>query len=199
MSLDLPPSPWLWSTSTSCQQIVLPSLLLPWSAMRPPTPSGHERSNGYPDFVLPSSNVPSESEVGVDSDDSLFRAASLDTPTKGNDELFWMPDGDIERVWGTAFMFINDNGPIAAPAPYIHSILFTAAPNTHCQLIPSSQGHMLLKFDSKADQDTVANLSPIIHDDARLTIERAKESSNRFILDQPWLVAISVTEFPGEH
>jgi hypothetical protein len=109
-----------------------------------------------------------------------------------------MPEEDIERVWRTAFALINDDGPIATPAPYIHFVLFAVAPNTHYRLIPSSRGHMLLKFDSKADRDAVANLNPIIHDGARLTIERTEESSNRFVLDQPWLVAISATEFPGE-
>lgn len=43
-----------------------------------------------------------------------------------------MPKGDMERVWRTAFAFINDDGPIATLAPYIRSVLFMVAPNTHC-------------------------------------------------------------------
>jgi hypothetical protein len=70
------------------------------SALPAPSPVCHvatntsrwrEDSDKYADFVLPSSDVPSESEEEVDSDGSLFRAASSDTPAGGNDELLWMP------------------------------------------------------------------------------------------------------------
>lgn len=105
----------------------------------------------------------------------------------------------MERVWRTAFAFINDNGSTTTPAPYTPSVLAAVAPTTYCWLMASPRGYMLLKFNSRADRDALASLSPIIHDGARFTLERAEASSNRFVLDQPWLAAISAVDFLGEH
>lgn len=91
---------------------------------------------------------------------------------------------NMELAGRTAFTFINLDGPMDNPGPYIHSVLFTVAPTIHYRLIPSSRGHMLLRFDSKADSDAVASLSPIIHNGTRLTLERSEETSNHFILEQ---------------
>lgn len=54
---------------------------------------------------------------------------------------------------------------------------------------------MMLCFDSHGDRDAVTDLTPITHDDARLTLERAEETSNRFTIEQKWLMAVSAVDF----
>ena len=39
---------------------------------------------------------------------------------------------------------------------------------------------MMLRFASRIARDAVVGLSPIIHDGARLSLERSKETSNSF-------------------
>lgn len=110
-----------------------------------------------------------------------------------------MPEGDMERVWHSAFVFISVDGPIDELAPYIRSAITAAAPHLPCRFIPSGSGHMMLRFDSKADRDSLARLSPIIHNGASLTVEKAEEADSWFVLEQPWLVALSSKDYPGEH
>lgn len=105
----------------------------------------------------------------------------------------------MERVWRSAFAFISVDGPTDEPAPYIRSAITAAAPHLPCQFIPSGRGHMMLRFESKAVHDSLARLSPIIHDGASLTIERAEDADGRFVLEQPWLVALSSKDYLGEH
>lgn len=49
-------------------------------------------------------------------------------------------------------------------------------------MFPSSRGHMLLHFDSRADRDEVVDLSLIEHDGGHVTLERPEDTSNRFII-----------------
>jgi hypothetical protein len=51
---------------------------------------------------------------------------------------------------------------------------------------------MLLRFNSKEDRDTVANLSPVIYDGAHVSLERSEETTNRFEVKLDWLVALAV-------
>lgn len=110
-----------------------------------------------------------------------------------------MPKIDMERVWRLTFVFINVDDPTDELAPYIRTVLSAAVPNLPCRLIPFSRGHMMLRFASKADRDSFATMSPINHDGATLTVEKAEEADSRFILDQPWLVVLYSKDLPGEH
>jgi hypothetical protein len=58
---------------------------------------------------------------------------------------------------------------------------------------------MLLRYDSHGNCNAMADLSPIIHDGTRLTLEQSEKTSNRFEIIQPWLVAISAVDFLEEH
>lgn len=152
---------------------------------------------------LPPPSEPSEeeetSEEEVDSDSSPFRADSRDPLAGGEDSVTWMPEGDMERMGRIAYIYINVDGLSDNPAPFIRAALFAAAPTVYCQLLPSSRGNMMLRFNNRADHDGVVGLSPIIHDGARLTLEWAEETSNRFVIQQRWLVAVSAVDFPEEH
>ena len=63
----------------------------------------------------------------------------------------------------------------------------------------SSRGHVMVKFDSRADSNIAGDLSPIIYDGTKLMIEHSEESSNHFVLDQSWLEAISLVDFSSKH
>lgn len=43
------------------------------------------------------------------------------------------------------------------------------------------------------------DLSPIHHDVAHLTLERPEDTSNKFVIRRPWLLAVVTTDFPEEH
>jgi hypothetical protein len=58
---------------------------------------------------------------------------------------------------------------------------------------------MMLCFDSRGDRDAVTGLSPIIHQGTHMSLEHVEEMSNRFSIEQKWLVAVSVVDFPKEH
>lgn len=80
------------------------------------------------------------SEEEVDFDRSSFHADSLDPLAGGEDDITWMPPGDMERAGKVAYAYININGPSNNPAPFIHEALFSGAPTVHCTLHPSSRG-----------------------------------------------------------
>lgn len=124
---------------------------------------------------------------------------SPDPLAGGNDDITWMPPGDTEHVGKIAYAFINIDRPSNNPAPFIYAALFSAAPMLHCRLHTSSRGNMMLHFGSRGDRDAVVDLSPIIHDGTRLSLERADETSNRFTIEQQCLVAVSAIDFLEEH
>lgn len=104
----------------------------------------------------------------------------------------------MEHAAKVAYAYINVDSPSDNSAPFIRATLFSVAPTVHYTLHPSSRG-MMLHFVSRGDCDVVVGLSPIIHDGARLSPERSKETSNRFRIELKWLVAVSVVDFPEEH
>ena len=105
----------------------------------------------------------------------------------------------MERVGKIAYAYINVDGPTDNLAPYICSTLFLAAPIVHCRLCASSRGHMLLCFNSHGDLNAMVDLRPIIHNGTCLTLEQSEETSNRFEIVQPWLVAILTIDFLEGH
>lgn len=109
------------------------------------------------------------SPFGVDSDIHEDGAAA---------GILWMPPSDMAHVEQVANAFINEDGPIFNLAPYIHDAIFSVAPTINFHMLPSSRGHMLLRFDNKGDRDSIASLSPIIYDGARVFLEHWEETSN---------------------
>jgi hypothetical protein len=143
----------------------------------------------------------SQEEDEVDSHGSPFRSASsADTEEEEVDrDILWMPEGDMARASKIAYASVTEDGPVHNPAPFIHSALFSAAPGIHYRMFPSSRGHMLLHFDSMAERDYMVHLSPITHDGSHVLLVHSEEGPNHFITYQPWLAALSVTNFPDEH
>jgi hypothetical protein len=106
-----------------------------------------------------------------------------------------MSKGDMAHASKIAYASVAEDGPVHNPAPFIHS----AAPGIHYRMFPSSRGHMLLCFDSMAEHDYMVHLGPITHDGSHVSLVRSEEGPNRFITYQPWLAALSATNFPDEH
>lgn len=142
-----------------------------------------------------------EEEDEVDSYGSPFRSASpADTEEEEVDrDILWVPERDMTCASKIAYASIAEDGPVHIPAPFVHSALFSAAPGIHYRMFPSSRGHMLLCLDSMAERDYMVHLSPIAHDGSHVSLVRSEEGLNRFITYQPWLAALSATNFPDEH
>lgn len=135
----------------------------------------------------------------VDSYGSPFYEASPDDSEDADRDILWMPEGDMERAGRTAYALISEDGPIFSPAPFIYAAIFSVAPRTGFRMFPSSRGHMMVRFDSVAESDFIVDMSPIAHGGAQLSLERSEESPYRSVLHQPWLAAISATNFQDEH
>lgn len=76
------------------------------------------------------SSFPSDSKEGsqgeddeVDSFGSLFRAASHVDSGDANQNIQWMPEGDMERTGKIVYAFINEDGLTNNLASYIRSLL----------------------------------------------------------------------------
>lgn len=135
----------------------------------------------------------------VDSYGSPFYEASPDDSEDADRDILWMPEGDMERAGRTAYALISEDGPIFSPAPFIYAAIFSVAPRTGFRMFPSSRGRMMVRFDSVAESDFIVDMSPIAHGGAQLSLERSEESPYRSVLHQPWLAAISATNFQDEH
>jgi hypothetical protein len=84
----------------------LPVLLLPAAASARDMYEDGSDSSGNDDA----------SEEEVDSDGSLFRADSPDPLAGDDNDIIWMPSGDMERVGKIAYGYINIDGPSDNPA-----------------------------------------------------------------------------------
>lgn len=86
----------------------------------------------------------------VDSEGSPFHGSP--PPSSAEDgvdlSLLWMPPGDMEFASRVVFATINEDAPTASPAPFIRGAMFSVANNVHFRMFPSSQGHMMLVFNS---------------------------------------------------
>lgn len=133
----------------------------------------------------------------VNSYDSPFHNASPEDSQEAPHDILWMPEGDMDRASKIAYTFINEDGPVHASAPYLRSTI-SIDQGVHFRMFPSSRGHKLLRFDSKAEHDLIMDISPIIHDGAHVSLEWSEESPNPFIIDLSWLVALSATNFLEE-
>jgi hypothetical protein len=77
--------------------------------------------------------------------------------------------------------------------------MFSVVPTVHFTMHASSCVNIMLRFDSRGDRNVVLGLNPIIHDGARISLERVEEMSNRFFIEQKWLMAVSAVNFLKEH
>jgi hypothetical protein len=162
----------------------------------------------------------SKSSSEVYSDDSAIHGSTPPSSTGGLYlGLLWMPPSNTEFASRVAYATINDGAPASSPAPFIKAALFSMASNVHFRMYTSSQGHMLLVFDSTIEHDVLAlrgNQQPLPREprvaDCGLghpfpcsTLEHGGHSGSLQAAgtvvenDLEWLVAVSATRFPAKH
>ena len=142
----------------------------------------------------------SKSSSEVYSDDSVIHGSTPPSSTGGLYlGLLWMPPSNTEFASRVAYTTINDGAPASSPAPFIKAALFSMASNVHFRMYTSSQGHMLLVFDSTIEHDVLVHVSPIVHGGGSLSIVRSEETNNRFHVNPEWLIVVSATRFPAQH
>jgi hypothetical protein len=111
---------------------------------------------------------------------------SSDVDVCGLHRVLWMPPGDMERVGRIAFTTLNEDSPTFNPAPSSVQCCSRWLSRSTTALSPPPE-NLLLRFDSRADRDVVVDLSPIIHEGRRITLERSEKTTNRFVIHTPWL------------
>ncbi|CAN6180743.1 unnamed protein product [Urochloa humidicola] len=148
------------------------------------------------------SEAADESEVGRDefitSDRSPDRAPSL-AATVADDDVLWMPRGNMARARRIAYAFVHPDAPTIHYAPYIRAAVRSIASGARFRLFPSSRGTLGLLFESPAMRDYVVDASPIDHEGGHINLERSEAADNRFQIIPPWLALVSVMGFLDEH
>jgi len=81
----------------------------------------------------------------------------------------------------------------------IRAALLQTAPLLPVDLLPSSHGAMLLRFESQGDRDSLHLLSPIAAAGATIFLQKPNETANRFYCVPTWLAFVLVLDFPIEH
>lgn len=76
----------------------------------------------------------------MDSYGSPFRMADSSNSEEFTRGILWMPEGDMEHARRIAYAFINEEGPIYSPGPFIQSAIFAVALGVHFRMFPSSRG-----------------------------------------------------------
>ena len=74
--------------------------------------------------------------------------------------------------------------------------MHATAPDLQFEMLPSSHGAMLLWFQTHEDREWAVAMQPIVHEGARMDLERCEESTNRFHKKPELLAYLSVREFP---
>jgi len=96
----------------------------------------------------------------VDSEGSTLQGSSQPSTPRSELDLgvLWMPNsGDMEFASRVAYASINIDAPTDSPAPFIHAAVFSVASDVHYRMFPSSQGDMMLVFDSSIERDMVVS------------------------------------------
>lgn len=96
-----------------------------------------------------------------------------------------------------AYVFLPCFAAVNA-TPFILEAMHSVAPGLLFEMLPSSQGAMLLRFLSHPEREVAMGLRPIIFEGTHVELERCEESSNRFFKKPEWLAYLSVKEFPPE-
>lgn len=104
----------------------------------------------------------------------------------------------MERAGKIAFASLNADALTTSPAPFIRAAIFSVAEGVHYRTFASSRGNLLLRFDSRADRDAVVDCSPIHHEGGRVLLEKAEDTTFRFPIHTPWLLALSASDFPPD-
>jgi hypothetical protein len=102
----------------------------------------------------------------------------------------------MERAGKIAFASLNANAPTTSPTPFIRVAIFSVAKGVHYHTFASSRGNLLMRFDSRADRDTVVDRSPIHQEGGCVLLEKVKDTTFRFLIHTPWLMALSALDFP---
>ncbi|KAK3126354.1 hypothetical protein QOZ80_7AG0555300 [Eleusine coracana subsp. coracana] len=111
-------------------------------------------------------------------------------------EVFLKPGRHAEAAV-FAYVFLNPPHEVLSPAPFIWEAVRTALPHASFDVLPSSRGSMLLRFQSAADCAEAVQRSPLLHEDIRVDLQPHDRSSA--CRHATRLVALSVLEFPLAH
>jgi hypothetical protein len=155
----------------------------------PSSPDAAPGLLGPPPFPLGSSGAPASSG----GDDS--------TPSwEGRTHFFeaWLPQGDLLLKNRLAFAFLDNPATIPDISAFVGAALGSACPDIQVELLPSTRGVKLLRFDNNSDRERLRGLSPITFEGVSLSLERPEETSNRFIRSPEWLALVALTDFPPE-
>jgi hypothetical protein len=86
---------------------------------------------------------------------------------------------------------------VHAPAPFIWAAVRSELPRLSFDVLPSSSGTMLPRFQNSTDCEEAIAFSPIYHDDVRVSLDRYDRASA--VRRADWLVALCAQDFPLPH
>jgi len=78
------------------------------------------------------------------------------------------------------FTFIEPHVPMLEVSMYIRDALCSVAPLLPVDLLPSSMGAMLLRYEFSTARDSLQLLGPIHYAGSVLQLQKPKETSNNF-------------------
>ncbi|KAL5656954.1 hypothetical protein ACJX0J_030117, partial [Zea mays] len=125
----------------------------------PSSPDAAPGLLGPPPFPLGSSGAPASSG----GDDS--------TPSwEGRTHFFeaWLPQGDLLLKNRLAFAFLDNPATIPDISAFVGAALGSACPDIQVELLPSTRGVKLLRFDNNSDRERLRGLSPITFCNTRI-------------------------------
>jgi hypothetical protein len=93
-----------------------------------------------------------------------------------------------------AFVRITPQLAVSAPAPFIREAICAAFPLITFEVLPSSFGSLLVRFQSAGDCAAAVSRSPLLHEDVAIFLERHDGRSVKRPVDV--LAALSVHGFP---
>jgi hypothetical protein len=172
----------------SCRRLARPIAVGP-PPSAPSSPDAVPGILGPPPILLGSTEAPASSG----DDDSA-------PSWEGRTHFFeaWLPQGDLLLKNRLAFAFLDNPAAIPDISAFVGAALGSACPDIHVELLPSTRGVKLLRFDNNSDRERLRGLSPISFEGASLSLERPEETSNRFIRSPEWLALVALTDFPPE-
>ncbi|KAG2595020.1 hypothetical protein PVAP13_5KG047550 [Panicum virgatum] len=132
----------------------------------------------------------SEQDAATDMSDNSFSGPEY--------REIWLPADNWSEALRLVYVFLP---PFAAAnaASFILEAMHAVVPAVQFEMLPSSRGVMQLRFVTHAEREMVVAQQPIIHEGARMVLERCEESPNRFYKRSDLLAYLSVREFPPKH
>jgi hypothetical protein len=196
----LPPTP---QVSLSPPRMAATAPLTSQHHAPPPAPSRSPTSPLLPAFpALPPRHAPSTTSahpppVGVTPISSLsetVECASLTSSVRQGSLEVFLSLGRHDVAAAFAFVRITPQLAVSAPAPFIREAIRAAFPLITFEVLPSSFGSLLVRFQSAGDCTAAVSRSPLLHEDVAIFFERHDGRSVKQPVDV--LAVLSVHGFP---